>query len=117
LYRDQAPISILSTSFDNLDIGKEKGKEKQLDKYDQIAQDLNKYTRPTSHDEFWDYCAIEPYDIGKITALDWWCQEQQMLRWLKLSHMALDILLIPAMNDEPERVFSGACCTVSWERS
>ena len=52
LYRDQAPISTLSTSFDNLDIGKEKGKEKQLDKYDQIAQDLHKYTRPTSHDEF-----------------------------------------------------------------
>lgn len=43
-YRDQAPISTLSTSFDNLDIRKEKGKEKQLDRYDQIAQDLNKYT-------------------------------------------------------------------------
>jgi hypothetical protein len=43
-YRDQAPISTLSTSFDNLDIGQEKGKEKQLDRYDQIAQDLNKYT-------------------------------------------------------------------------
>jgi hypothetical protein len=116
-YRDQAPISTLSTSFDNLDIGQEKGKEKQLDRYDQIAQDLNKYTRPTSHDEFRDYCAIEPYDIGKTTALDWWCQDQQMLRWPKLSHMALDILSIPAMSDEPERVFSGARRTVSWERS
>jgi hypothetical protein len=31
--------------------------------------------------------------------------------------MALDILLIPAVNDEPERVFSGARRTVSWERS
>jgi hypothetical protein len=31
--------------------------------------------------------------------------------------MAMDILSIPAMSDEPERVFSGACRTVSWERS
>ena len=30
--------------------------------------------------------------------------------------MALDILSIPAISDEPERVFSGARCTISWER-
>jgi hypothetical protein len=116
-YRDQIPVSALSTSFNNLDIGKEKGKEKQLDRYDQIAQDLNKYTRPPSCDEFGDYCAIEPHDIGKITALEWWSQDQQITRWPKLSSMALDILSIPAMSDEPERVFSGARRTVSWERS
>jgi hypothetical protein len=116
-YRDQAPISTLSTLFDNLDIGQEKGKEKQLDRYHQIAQDLNKYNRPTSQDKFRDYCAIELYDIRKTTALDWWCQDQQMLRWPKLSRMALDILSILAISDEPERVFSGTRRTVSWERS
>jgi hypothetical protein len=31
--------------------------------------------------------------------------------------MAMDILSIPAMNDEPERVFSGARRTISWERA
>ena len=30
--------------------------------------------------------------------------------------MAIDILSIPAMSDEPERVFSGARCMVSWDR-
>ena len=30
--------------------------------------------------------------------------------------MALNILLIPAISDEPERVFSGVCCIISWER-
>jgi hypothetical protein len=30
--------------------------------------------------------------------------------------MAIDILLIPAMSAEPERVFSGARRTISWER-
>jgi hypothetical protein len=30
--------------------------------------------------------------------------------------MAIDILLIPPISDEPERVFSGARRTVSWDR-
>jgi len=30
--------------------------------------------------------------------------------------MAVDILSIPAMSDEPERIFSGGRRTVSWER-
>ncbi len=30
--------------------------------------------------------------------------------------MAIDILLIPLISDEPERVFSGARRTVSWDR-
>ena len=30
--------------------------------------------------------------------------------------MALDILSIPAISDKPERVFSGAHYTISWER-
>jgi hypothetical protein len=29
--------------------------------------------------------------------------------------MEIDILSIPAMSDEPERVFSGARRTISWE--
>ena len=40
----------------------------------------------------------------------------QRKRWLMLSYMAIDILSIPAMSDEPERVFSGARRTVSWDR-
>ncbi len=31
--------------------------------------------------------------------------------------MAFDILSIPAMSDEAERVFSGACHTISWDRA
>jgi hAT family dimerisation domain. len=31
--------------------------------------------------------------------------------------MALDVLSIPAMSDEPERVFSGARRTISWDRA
>jgi len=31
--------------------------------------------------------------------------------------MAIDILSIPAMSDEPERVFSAARRTISWDRT
>jgi len=30
--------------------------------------------------------------------------------------MAIDLLSIPAMSNEPERVFSGARRTISWDR-
>ena len=31
-------------------------------------------------------------------------------------YIAIDILLIPAISNKPERVFSGARCTVAWDR-
>jgi hypothetical protein len=31
--------------------------------------------------------------------------------------MAIDILSIPAINDEPERIFSGTRRTISWKRA
>ena len=114
-YRERAPLNpSIPTSYDTT---KDKPQEKELDVFDQIAQNLKKYTRPASQDEFQDYCNGEPYDIGKMTALEWWCLDQQRKRWPRLSYMALDILSIPAMSDEPERVFSGARRTVSWDRA
>ena len=41
---------------------------------------------------------------------------RQRQRWPRLLYMAINILSIPAMSDEPERVFSGARRTISWER-
>jgi len=97
--------------------GPENGMENELDVYDQIAEDLRKYTRPSSQDEFEDYIGKEPCAIGKTTPLEWWCLDDQRKRWPRLSRMALDVLSIPAMSDEPERVFSGARRTVSWDRT
>jgi len=115
-YRDQSHRTLvpgIAAAYNS----SEKEKEKELDVFDRIAQDLGKYARPTSQDEFQDYCNKNPYDIGKMTALEWWCQDQQRTRWPRLSTMALNILSIPAMSDEAERVFSGARRTVSWERA
>ena len=110
-YREQAPTPLVSLSYNKAP------EEQELDVFDQIAQKLGKYARPASQDEYQDYCNGEPYDIGKMPALKWWCQDQQRKRWPRLSYMAIDILSIPAMSDEPERVFSGARRTVSWDRA
>jgi hypothetical protein len=37
--------------------------------------------------------------------------------WLRLSLIAIDILSIPPMSNELERVFSGGRYTVSWDRA
>jgi hypothetical protein len=110
-YREKAPAPITSLFHER------RSQKQELDAFDRIAQKLEKYTRPASEDEYQDYCAGEPYDIGKISALEWWCQDQQRKRWPRLSYMAIDILSIPAMSDEPERVFSGSRRTVSWDRA
>lgn len=91
--------------------------EEELSPFDRIAQKLGEYYEPVSQDEYEDYCSENPIEIGKTPALKWWGQEQQTVRWPRLSRMAFDILSIPAMSDEPERVFSGARRTVSWERA
>lgn len=88
----------------------------RFDKYDQVAQTLTKY-RPRSQDEFEDYSNAEPSEIGSLPALEWWCHDSQRERWPRLSCMAIDILSIPPMSAEPERVFSGARRTISWDRA
>jgi hypothetical protein len=49
--------------------------------------------------------------------LDWWCRLEQRQRYSQLSRMAISILSIPAESSEPERTFSGARRTCSWDRS
>jgi hypothetical protein len=88
----------------------------ELDAFDRIALSLKAVARPASEDEYEDYNSQEPYDPGKQGALKWWLQDAQRQRWPRLSLMAIDILSIPPMSDEQERVFSGARRTVSWDR-
>jgi hypothetical protein len=75
---------------------------KELNAFDQIAQSLRSYTQPASQDEYEDYCSRELYSISQPSALEWWCKDTQRQRWPWLSHMAIDILSIPAMSDELE---------------
>jgi hypothetical protein len=106
-----SPAVLVSSSYGNT-----VKEPKELNAFDQIAQSLGSYTRPASQDEYEDYCSREPYGISQPSALEWWCEDAQRQRWPRLSHMAIDILSIPAMSDELERVFSGARRTITWER-
>jgi hAT family C-terminal dimerisation region len=112
-YRDKNAnlVSVLSNTIE------ERLPERELDMFDQIAQGLKKYSRPSSQDEYRDYTCMELYDIREVTALEWWSQDRQRKRWPRLSLMAFDILSVPAMSDEAERVFSEARRTISWDRS
>ena len=70
-----------------------------------------------SQNEFLDYCIRDLYDIEKMTALEWWYQDQQRRCWSRISIMILDILLISAMSDEAERIFSETHHTISWKKA
>ena len=84
-----------------------------LNEFDKIAEGLDSMMfQPKSQDKYEDFISETPYKIS-TTALQWWSQEQQRKRWPRLSLMAIKILSIPAMSDEPERVFSGGRRTVS----
>jgi hypothetical protein len=101
------PQANLAFSYDNL------SEPKELDTFDQIALFLRLVARPTSEDEYEDYNSQDSHSPGKIGALAWWLQDAQRQRWPRLALMAIDILSIPPMSDEPEQVFSGARRTVS----
>ncbi|KAJ6436675.1 hypothetical protein O9K51_10794 [Purpureocillium lavendulum] len=86
-----------------------------LEAFDLIAERLRNFPRPQSRDEYEEYTS-EPAILIDVPALQWWLDAQQRKRWPKLSQLAVNILSIPAMSAEAERVFSGARRTISWER-
>jgi hypothetical protein len=89
----------------------------ELDEFDRLEIEFNeRTTRPSSQDEYEDYCTEAPYEI-QVRPIEWWAHSTQRRRWPRLSAFAMEILSIPAMSDEPERVFSGGRRTISWERA
>lgn len=91
------------------------------DKYDAFwARKKQKFNAPViNKDELEAYLYTEPLVQlpQSVSALEWWKDAEQRRRLPRLSAMAIDILLIPAMSSEPERVFSGAKLTISDQRN
>ncbi|KID93617.1 transposase-like protein, partial [Metarhizium majus ARSEF 297] len=85
------------------------------DEYDLLERDLD--VVQTSADDWISFIEADPTEIATKTALEWWCQEQQRIRYPRLSRMAVDILSVPAMSAEAERVFSGARRQIPWSRA
>lgn len=106
-YKDQSAntptLPVLSMQIDN------------LDEFDILAQNLDVVPRQQIKDEFEEYLSEAVITI-ETSALSWWLNTQQRRRWPRLSQLAINVLSIPAMSSEPERVFSGGRRTISWER-
>ena len=66
--------------------------------------------------DFMSFVESEPVKIRSLTPLQWWCKEKQRQRHPRLSTMVIAILSIPPESAEPERAFSGARRTCSWDR-
>ena len=67
-------------------------------------------------DEFDHYSRSERV-FGYVNAIDWWLEPAQQKSYPNLSRMALDMLSIPAVSSDPERVFSAAKITPSDRRN
>jgi len=109
IYRESSVVNPVRIPSYEADLSRD------LDDYDLFARDLNKFKRPASQNEYEDYIGEKPIEISG-SPLSWWLSKTQRECWPKLSQMAIDVLSIPAMSAEPERIFSGARRTISWER-
>ena len=84
----------------------------QLDEYDLLAQELDVVGIVSFVDEYEAYTSQTPILID-CSPLTWWLRDGQRERYPRLSKMAIDIISIPAMSADPERVFSSARRTIS----
>lgn len=84
-----------------------------------LATYLRQYqpSRASITDEYEHYIHQETVAEAAEDPLKWWLQPERQIKYPNLSKMAMDILSIPAMADEPERVFSGAKFTITQYRN
>ena len=50
------------------------------------------------------YCQANLVNIDNRRPIDWWLEEGQQQAYPNLARMAVNVLSIPAMSDEPERL-------------
>lgn len=85
--------------------------------YERIKQSMSVLDEPGNEDEFEKFVNSPPRPMTTRTPLEWWCREEQRIEYPRLHQLAIDVLSVPAMSDDPERVFSCARRTISWDRS
>jgi hAT family C-terminal dimerisation region len=88
---------------------------KEPDEFDLWERDQSIFSQ--IGDEFDSFIDGNPIVLGeRETSLSRWLEEVQRRTYPSLSQFAIDILSIPAMLAEPDRVFSGCWRTISWQR-
>lgn len=71
-----------------------------------VAHIQSKKLTKVTKDEYTRYLALLPVDDVKDPR-SWWLEPTQQSLYPNLSRMALDLLTIPAMSADAERIFSG----------
>ncbi|KAF4334808.1 ribonuclease H [Fusarium beomiforme] len=89
---------------------------RRLHEYDLLARELDVVSPSMCELDEYDAFTTQPPIFIDCSPLSWWLREEQQQTYPRLSRMAVDILSIQAMSAEPERVFSGARRTISWDR-
>lgn len=85
--------------------------------YERIKQLMSVLDTLGDEDEFEKFVNSPPRHMMTKTPLEWWCREEQRMEYPRLHQMAVDVLSVPAMSDDPERVFSCTRRTISWDRA
>jgi hypothetical protein len=85
--------------------------------YQRIKQSMSVLDVPGDEDEFEKFITSSPRHMSTNSPLEWWCRQEQRSEYPRLHQMAIDILSVPAMSDDPERVFSCTRRTISWDRA
>ncbi|KAG8665073.1 uncharacterized protein FPOAC1_013051 [Fusarium poae] len=70
---------------------------------------------PTLFDEYQNYISAPRIKVKDVRR--WWLEDTQQTLYPNLSKMALDLLSIPAMSAEPERLFSDTKITLQDRRN
>jgi hypothetical protein len=68
-------------------------------------------------DEYDRYCALDIVPIHNDDPIAWWMEDTQRREYPNLSKMAINILSIPAMSADVERLFSSSGLTLSNRRN
>ena len=68
-------------------------------------------------DELNQYLSTPTVTNLSLKPISWWLEPTQQSTFPNLSRMAIDILSIPAMSAEPERLFSSAKITITDRRN
>jgi hypothetical protein len=92
-------------------------KQRELTTYERLKQSMSVLDGPGDEDEFEKFINAPPRHITTKTPLEWWCREEQRFEYPHLHQMAIEVLSVPAMSDDPERVFSCTRRTISWDRA
>lgn len=92
-------------------------KEREPSTYQRLKQSMSVLDGPSDEDEFEKFINTPPRHMTTKSPLEWWCREEQRLEYPRLHQMAIEVLSVPAMSDDPERVFSCTRRTISWDRT